>query len=118
MATMVANYVQKRRWPRYQISVPIIVVVRRAGKTVLANGRGTELNEGGMAIFASTELRPGDEVEVSFTPPYGSTPIEVRCMIRNRSGYTYGAEFLSGTPAEAESVAQIRQVLQAMGSPV
>ncbi len=117
MATLVADYTHARRWPRYNISVPVIVVVRREGKTTLATGRGTELNQGGLAVFASAELRPGDEVEITFTPPYSSTPLEARCIVRNRNGYTYGLEFLTDTPADDVKVEQIRAVLRAFASP-
>ncbi len=106
----------QRRWPRYDISVPVIVVVRREGKTTLANGRGTEVNPGGLAVFASTELRAGDEVEISFTPPYSNTPLEARCIVRNRQGYTYGMEFLNETAEDVARVEHIRGVLRAIGS--
>ncbi|MGE0405032.1 MAG: PilZ domain-containing protein [Candidatus Korobacteraceae bacterium] len=108
---------EQRRWPRYQISVPVIVLIRREDKTVLANGRGTELNEGGLAVFVSAELAIDEEVEISFTPPYNNTPIEVRCAVRNRQGYIYGLEFLEGKAEDAQRVEQIRNVLRAIGLP-
>jgi hypothetical protein len=111
------SFAQERRWPRYQISVPVIVKFQRRDKTVLASGRGTELNEGGLAVFASAELITGEEIEISFTPPYNDTPIEVRCAVRNRQGYTYGVEFLTDTPEDEFSVGQIRNVLRAIGLP-
>ncbi len=111
------TYRQQRRWPRYQISVPVIVKYHRGDKTVLADGRGTELNEGGLAVFASAELNVGQLIEVSFTPPYNNTPIEVRCTVRNRQGYTYGVEFLSENLKDEMSVEQIRNVLRVIGVP-
>jgi hypothetical protein len=107
----------QRRWSRYKISVPVMVIVRRGGKTILANGRGTEINEGGLAVFASAELDHGDDVDISFTPPYNSAPIQVRCTVRNRSGYTYGLEFLSDQPSDMDRIDRIRDVLRAMGTP-
>jgi PilZ domain len=112
-----AGLAEQRRWVRYQISVPVIVLIQRGEKTVLANGRGTELNEGGLAVFAGAELALGEEVEISFTPPYNNTPIEVRCTVRNRQGYTYGMQFLTETPKDEQSVEQIRNVLRAIGLP-
>jgi hypothetical protein len=32
------------------------------------DARATSLSEGGMALFAGIELRPGDQVAVEFTP--------------------------------------------------
>jgi hypothetical protein len=110
------GYARMRRWPRYKLNVPVRVVVQRPDKTAIVNGRGTELNEGGLAIFAGAELRVGQRVDIEFTPPYG-TPMRVRVTIRNREGYNYGAEFLTSTPDDKLQIEQIRQVLQAMGSP-
>jgi hypothetical protein len=118
VAGSTVGFLEQRRWPRYQISVPVIVIIRRAGKTILANGRGTELNEGGLAVFASAELQSGEQIEISFTPPYNNSPVQVRCSVRNRHGYTYGLEFLNETPKDQTSVHQIRQVLQGIGQPV
>jgi hypothetical protein len=106
-----------RRWPRYRINVPVRVVVQRPDKTVIVSGRGTELNEGGMCIFAGVELTAGQRVEIEFTPPYNGQPMRVRSTIRNRSGYNYGTEFLLLNRDDKLQAEQIRQVLQAMGAP-
>lgn len=59
-----------RRWPRHHLDVPIRVIVHRESKTSVFPGRGNELSEGGMALTAGVELRPGDETEIEFIPPY------------------------------------------------
>jgi len=110
------GYARMRRWPRYRINVPVRLVVQRPDKTVIVSGRGMELNEGGMALFAGVELKPGQRVEIEFTPPYGQ-PLRVRSTVRNRSGYSYGTEFLLLNREDKQQAEQIRQVLQAMGSP-
>jgi PilZ domain len=111
------GYARMRRWPRYRINVPVRVVVQRPDKTVIVSGRGTELNEGGMCIFAGVELKLGQRVAIEFTPPYNGQPMRVRSTIRNRSGYNYGSEFLLLNREDKLQAEQIRQVLQAMGSP-
>ena len=110
------GYTTMRRWPRYRINVPVRLVVQRPDKTVIVSGRGMELNEGGMALFAGVELKPGQRVEIEFTPPYGQ-PLRVRSTVRNRSGYNYGTEFLVLDSEDRLQAEQIRQVLQALGSP-
>jgi TusA-related sulfurtransferase len=111
------GYTVARRWPRYKLDVPVRAIVRNASNTKLVDGRGTELNEGGMAVFAGLELKPGDQLEVEFTPPYSGQPIRVRCIVRNRKGYSYGVEFLTITTEDEQRVHMIRQTLQAMGAP-
>jgi hypothetical protein len=59
-----------RRWPRYRVNIPIRVIVSRAMKASIFDGRGTSLSEGGMALFAGAEFRLGDQVAVEFTPPF------------------------------------------------
>jgi len=111
------GYAKMRRWPRYRIDVPVRVVVQRPDRTVIVTGRGMELNGGGMAFFAGVELQVGQRVEIEFTPPYNGQPLRARSTIRDRNGYNYGAEFLLRNLEDKLQAEQIRQVLQAMGSP-
>ena len=107
-----------RRWPRYRLEVPVRVLARKGDKTLITQGRGNELNEGGMAVFAGAELRLREEIAVEFTPPYSNQPIRVRCMVRDRKGYVYGLEFLTTTAEDHLNTTQIRTVLRGLGSPI
>jgi hypothetical protein len=95
----------KRRWERYKVNVPIRVIVSRAMKVSIFDGRGTSLSEGGMALFAGAELNPGDRVAVEFTPPFPTPSIRVDARICNRAGYHHGVEFLAADRRQRESVA-------------
>ena len=105
-----------RRWPRYKLDVPMRLIATKGDKSVIVQGRGNELNEGGMALFAGVELGENEQVAVEFTPPYSGNPIRVRAVVRNRNGYVYGVEFLLETDDDFDSVGQIRAVLGGMGS--
>jgi hypothetical protein len=109
MTTEIAK--RARRWPRYHLDVPIRVIVHWPGKTSVIVGRGNELNEGGMALTAGVELKPGDQAEIEFTPPYSGTPIRIRGLVRNRKGYRYGMEFLAEDDHEQEQVLRWRTML-------
>lgn len=113
-----APFPSTRRWPRLKINVPIRAIVQRDARVLIVQGRGNELNEGGLQVFAGVELRVGDNVDIEFTPPYHGLPVRTRCIVRNRRGYYYGVEFRHGTPEDEEKIATIRQTLQAMGSPL
>lgn len=113
-----AVYHPARRWPRYKLDLPVRVIAVKATKTVIVQGRGNELNEGGLAVFAGLELTLYEEAAVEFTPPYSGNPIRVRCIVRNRKGYNYGLEFLTTTEEDCDNVEQIRSVLRGLGSPV
>jgi hypothetical protein len=112
-----SSYTVARRWPRFKLDVPVRAIVHHSVNTKIVDGRGTELNEGGMRIFAGLELKLGDGLSVEFTPPYTGQPIRVRCLVRNRKGYSYGVEFLNLTSEDERNVHLIRQTLQALGSP-
>jgi hypothetical protein len=105
------DYTATRRWPRHKVNVPIRVIVSRAMKASIFDGRGTSLSEGGMALFAGAELRPGDQVAIEFTPPFSSPAIRVDTAIRNRTGYHYGVEFLAVDNPQRQQVTRLRSWL-------
>jgi hypothetical protein len=82
----------------------------------LYDGRGNELNEGGMAVTTGVELKVGREVAVEFTPPFTVVPIRVRGIVRNRTGYRYGLEFVTANAEETEQVTHLRSLLQTLTS--
>lgn len=110
------SYAAVRRWPRYKLNVPVRVISQKGDKTVITQGRGTELNGGGLSVFAGVELAVDQEIELEFTPPYSGDPIRVRCTIRNRNEYTYGLEFHMEEEEDLERVSLIRSIFMGMGS--
>ncbi len=109
-----ADYAHTRRWNRYKVDVPLRVIVGNERKATIVYARGTSLSEGGMAMFASAELRPGDQVAVEFTPPYSAPPIRVEARICNRQGYTYGVEFLTDSSSQILGAVQLRKHLTSL----
>lgn len=106
---------QERRWPRYKIDVPVRAVIHKSDKTLIRDGRGMEMSEGGMCLMCQlmgVELGLGDEIEVEFTPPYSGNPIRVRSEVRNRNGYSYGVEFVPEGKKEQSEVTRLRQILK------
>jgi PilZ domain len=112
------GYATARRFPRYKVDVPVRVITQGLTKVTIVQGRGSELNIGGMAVFAGMELSIGAQVIVEFTPPYSGQPIRVRCFVRNRAGYRYGVEFITESDDDYENVNRIETILRSMGSPV
>ena len=104
-------YEQERRWPRYKIDVPVRAVIHKPDRTLIREGRGREMSEGGMRLLLGVELGLGEEIEVEFTPPYSSKPIRVRSEVRNRNGYRYGVELVPEGVEERSEVTRLRQML-------
>ena len=109
------QFLQTRRFRRYKLDVPVRVISQTDDKVRYVDGRGNELNEGGLAVNAFVELDLESVVEVEFTPPYSGEPIRARARVRNRDGYRYGLEFLTEAPDDCERVMDIRVALQAFG---
>jgi hypothetical protein len=109
------QFLQSRRFKRYKLDVPVRVLKHTDEKVRYIDGRGNELNEGGMTVNAGVELDLGELVDIEFTPPYTGDPIRARGIVRNRNGYRYGLEFLMESPEDCERVVEIRIALQAMG---
>jgi PilZ domain len=110
------GYPNVRRWPRFKLDVPIRLIATKRDKLLIVQGRGNELNEGGMSVFGGMELNVEEIVSVEFTPPYSGQPIRVRARVVDRQGYNYGVTFLLETEDDLENVSQLRAVLGAMGS--
>ncbi len=111
-------YPTRRKWPRFKIDVPIRLIADKGHKVFMVQGRGNDLNEGGMSVFGGVELKIDDHVAVEFTPPYSGEPIRVRARVIHRKGYNYGVEFLLHTSDDLENVARLRQALGAMATQI
>jgi len=90
------------------------VIVHSPDKISLIDGRGNELSEGGMALTAGVELLLGDTVQVEFTPPYSGLPLRQTGIVRNRTGYRYGIEFVVTNTRDAEQVERLLAILRNM----
>jgi hypothetical protein len=111
-AALSPAYEVKRRCVRYKLDVPVRVILHEQDRTLIRDGRGTELGEFGICVLVGMELKVGGEVEIEFTLPYTGEPIRVSGAVRNRNGYRYGCEFIPDGQGARKDVARLRQVLQ------
>jgi len=85
-----------RRWTRLPVDIPVRVVTSKGFSSTVVPGRGTEMSEGGMVLYAGILLNPGDLLEIEFDAPYHS---RVSAIVRSRNGFCFGLEFISPLPA-------------------
>jgi hypothetical protein len=90
--------VNTRRWLRHPVELPVLVVPRGGDSKLAIQGRGIEISEGGMTLYAGLPLNPGDYMDLEFQTP-GRT--RVCAIVRNRTGYCFGLEFLTPLGTEA-----------------
>lgn len=112
------TYQHPRRWPRYKLDIPVRVVAQKGDIVKIVQGRGNELNEGGLCLFAGIELSVGESVFVEFTPVYSGAPLRARCIVRDRSEYRYGVEFAHDSKEDVLNNLRVKTVLQAYGVPL
>lgn len=92
-----------RRWPRHQVSLPVRIATGESASTI--NGLATEISRGGMAIYGGVPLEPGDLMAVEFPT---SSPVCVAGIVRNRSGFCFGLEFLSVVMSDPKAACELK----------
>jgi PilZ domain len=85
-----------RRWTRLPIDMPVKVVTSRGFSSTMVEGRGTELSQGGMELYAGIMVDPGDMLEIEFDVPIHS---RMTAIVRSRNGFCFGLEFTSPLPS-------------------
>ena len=103
-----------RRWQRYHFDVPIRLLFDHGDYTRVAEGRGTELNEGGLGLYAGIELEIGDQVEVELIVPFYSMAMRLRGVVRNRpgNGYYYGIQFVDTDATQKGEITLLAKMLE------
>ena len=96
----IRNFQGIRRWPRYEIDLPVRIIALNGVLTTPVNGRGHEISRAGMALHASVAVEPGDMMQLQLPT---SDPSRVLAIVRNRNGNRMGLEFLSQLPPDDET---------------
>jgi hypothetical protein len=94
-----------RRWQRQEVDLPVCVAGFNGTSGPVVRGRATEISEGGMAVYAGVDLKPNDLMQVEFQAPR----TRLTAVVRNRSGYCFGLEFLTPLPVDGEQNISTRQ---------
>ena len=83
----------ERRWHRLHVNLPVQISVKSPDCLRIVTGRGSELNEGGLAVYVSVELEIGERVVVELPAPDSGPPLRLEAVVCNRRGYLYGLRF-------------------------
>lgn len=83
-----------RRWPRFQVHLPVFIAAETADSQIAIPGMVSSLSRAGMEVYGGVPLQPGDLMEVEFRT---TGPLRISGIVRNRSGYCFGLEFLRYT---------------------
>ena len=104
----------ERRWQRYHFDVPIRLIFENGQHSRVAEGRGTELNEGGLGLYAGIELEIGVRVEVELTVTFYCLSMKLQGVVRNRpgNGYYYGIQFVDTDATQRGEIALFAKMLE------
>ena len=91
-----ADSKKTRRWDRLPVDMTVRVVTAKGFATTVVEGRGTEMSEGGMTLYAGILLNPGDLLEIEFDTP---THSRVPAIVRSKNGFCFGLEFITPLPS-------------------
>jgi hypothetical protein len=84
--------IKTRRWPRFHVHLPVLISAQTDTCEVAVPGLVSEISRSGMELYGGVQQRPGDLMEVEF---HASGSMRIAGVVRNRSGYCFGLEFLS-----------------------
>ena len=87
--------------------MPVRITVDKFRQVSVICARASQVNAGGLAFFADTELEFGDEAEIAFT----DHSLTVRAVVRNRTGNQLGMKFVATSAEETEHLALFRRML-------
>ena len=82
-----------RRQPRYKLAVDITIKSKTCG---VLEGHTVDISGSGISALLKLEVPVGEFVELEFTLPFG--PVTVYAIVRQRSAFRYGFQFLESSP--------------------
>lgn len=98
------NEIDLRKAPRYPLDVRASVIFKRDDVAQKAQVRTVDVGIGGTAITSPLQLPLEVQVEVEFSLPNSRATMRLKAIIKNRSGFRYGVEFLSISDAQRDEI--------------
>lgn len=92
-----------RRHQRYELETELRAAILGVEHPEM-RGRSLNINEGGIAGVFVAGWDVGTSVYLQFSVPITSTPVRVRGVVRNSTGYRYGFEFADLTAEQRETI--------------
>jgi hypothetical protein len=84
-----------RRHSRHRVEFRVTLSHFLGNDYARLGGHSRDLSVGGIGILLAADLNGGEVVDLNFKIPGLHALWEVRAVVRYRSGYQYGLEFLS-----------------------
>lgn len=93
--TALARVKKKRKFPRYDMGLPLTIKTLSSGVPESIPGRSKNLGEGGLAAVVAAELPLKEVVVVEFSLPLSRQTFALRAAVRSQDRLFHGLEFLA-----------------------
>jgi c-di-GMP-binding flagellar brake protein YcgR len=94
-APSTSNFVDRRRLPRFTLHINIRIYPRNCA---VVRGHTVDISESGIAVLLRDEVPIGELVRLEFELPDGD--VEVLAVVRQRSAFRYGFQFVEPTSTQ------------------
>ena len=91
-SSLIPPWSRERQFPRFRAEFK--VEAAKAGERPL-RGHSTDVSEGGLGATLVGDLAVGDQVALEFSGAPLLRPVKTSAIVRNRTGFRYGFEFLA-----------------------
>ena len=102
---------ERRRWPRYHVTVPVRVTIEKLLHSSVISSVGFQMNDAGLEVYTDAELRIGDKADLELKRPHFDRALTLGGVVRNHRGDLYGVEFLAKKATDKEHLGLYRQIL-------
>lgn len=89
------EFVEARRHPRFKLDVNVSIYPRNSE---VVRGRTVDISESGISAMLMVEVPIGEVVRLEFSLPLGD--VEAHALVRQRSAFRYGFQFVDCSSAQ------------------
>lgn len=103
--------INTRQHQRYELETELTANICRGERREAMRGQCLNINEGGIAGLFAIGWDVGTSVNLQFSVPIATAPLRVSAVVRNRTSYRYGFEFINLTPEQRETISRTCRTL-------
>ena len=104
--------INARRFQRFELETEVSATHLLGEHGEIVRGRALNINEGGIGAVFASGWDVGTLVNLQFSVPVESMPFRVRGVVRNRTDYRYGFEFVNVTTEQRETISRTCRTLR------
>ena len=106
---------QKRQFQRgterHRVTIPVLVTVFEGNRYLDFSGEASDFSATGLCLILTRQLEEDMALSMRFHLPYNSQVMEMRGIVRRRSGFHHGIEFISVTAYQKELLERTSKIL-------